>query len=69
MESWTASLEVFCTAQYTAATVADNWGGQFEERFVELEQRVGNLELIRITEIHDERYDRVFALESATSAL
>lgn len=56
-------------AQYTAFTVADNWEGQFEECIIELEQRVGDLVLTRITEIHDEHDDRVYALESATSTL
>lgn len=49
--------------------VTENWGGQFEERFVKLEQHIGDLELIRITEIHDECNNRVYALESGMTAL
>lgn len=59
------SLEHFASSQYTAAVVADNWGGQFSDRVTDLEQRVLDLELIRFGEIRDECDDRVAALESA----
>ena len=31
------SLEEFASAQYTAAVVANNWGGHFDERVSDLE--------------------------------
>ncbi|CAD6257863.1 unnamed protein product [Miscanthus lutarioriparius] len=45
--------------------MADDWDRSIDQRVGELEQRTDDLELIRITEIHDERDDRVVALESA----
>jgi len=62
------SLEDFASAQYTAAIVADNWGGHFSARIDELEDRVGELEKVRYVEIQDERDERVLALESAAAA-
>ena len=62
------SLEQFASAQYTAAIVADNWGGHFSERVSELEGRVHDLEMVRYVEIQDERDERVTALESAAEA-
>ena len=62
------SLEQFASAQYTAAIVADNWGGHFSERVSELEGRVHDLEMVRYVEIQDERDERVTALESASEA-
>jgi len=55
------SLEQFASAQYTAAIVADNWGGHFSER-------VHDLEMVRYVEIQDERDERVTALEFAAEA-
>jgi hypothetical protein len=45
--------------------VVDNWG---RERIREVERRTDDLELIRLSEIRDERDDRVAALEDAAAA-
>ena len=63
------SLERFASDQYTAAIVADNWGGHFSERVADLEERVRNLELVRYVEIQDERDERVAVLETANEAI
>jgi hypothetical protein len=63
------SLENNTLYQYTAAVVTDNWGHQFDERVTDLEQRMGNLELIRLAKIRDERDDRVEELEGAVGNL
>ena len=63
------SLEDFAAAQYTAAVVSDNWGAHFDERVSDLEQRMMDLELIRIHEINDERDDRVAAVEGAVGEI
>jgi hypothetical protein len=49
--------------------VADNWGAHFDSRVDDLEQRMVDLELIRLAEIHDERDDRVEATEQAVGDL
>jgi chromosome segregation ATPase len=64
-----SSLEGFAHAQYNAAVVADNWGAHFESRVNDLEQRMADLELIRLAEIRDERDDRVEAAEQAVGDL
>jgi hypothetical protein len=45
------SLERFASEQYTAAIIADNWGGHFSTRVGELEERVHDLELVCYVEI------------------
>jgi hypothetical protein len=62
-------LENFASTQYTAAVIADNWGSHFDSRVSDLEQRMADLELIRLAEIRDERDDRVEALEGAVEEL
>ncbi|CAD6254188.1 unnamed protein product [Miscanthus lutarioriparius] len=47
------SLEQFASAQYTAAIVADNWGGHFSERVSELEGRVHDLEMSVESEVQN----------------
>ncbi|CAD6246410.1 unnamed protein product [Miscanthus lutarioriparius] len=49
-----ASLEDYASTQYIAATVADNWGAHFDSCVSDLEQRMADLELIRLAEIRDE---------------
>jgi hypothetical protein len=49
--------------------VTDNWGAHFDSRVMDLEQRMANLELIHLAEIHDERDDRVEELEDAVGDL
>jgi hypothetical protein len=57
-------LESFALSQYIAAIVTENWGGgHFDWRVMDLEQRMADLELIHLTEIRDERDDRVEELE------
>ena len=63
------SLEEYASAQYTVVVVTDNWGAHFEERVSDLEQRMVDLELIRIHEINDERDDMVAAVETAVEEL
>jgi hypothetical protein len=63
VDSRLSSLEGFASAQYTATVVADNWGSHFDLRIDDLEQRMADLELIRLTEIRDERDDRVESVE------
>jgi hypothetical protein len=58
-DSRIASLEELASSQYTAAVVADNWGSHFDSRVSELEQGMADLELIRLSEIRDERDDRM----------
>jgi DNA repair exonuclease SbcCD ATPase subunit len=65
VDSRLSSLEGFANAQYTAAVVADNWATHFDSRVDDLEQRMADLELIRLVEIRDERDDRVEAVEQA----
>ena len=64
-----AALEDLTSAQYTAAVVSDNWGARFDLRIDDLEQRMADLELIRLAEIHDERDDRLEALEGVVRNL
>lgn len=64
-----ASLENFASTQYSAAIIADNWGAHFDSRVTDLEQRMANLELILLAEIHDEWDDRVEELEGAVRDL
>ncbi|CAD6334072.1 unnamed protein product [Miscanthus lutarioriparius] len=64
-----AALEDFASSQYTAAVVADNWGTHFDSRVTDLEQRMVDIELIRLAEIRDEQDDRVEALEGAVGEL
>lgn len=61
------ALEDYCSAQSEAAVVAAEWNHDISGRVGELEQKVDDLELIRITEIRDERHDRVAALEDAAA--
>ena len=63
------SLENFASAQFTAAIVADNWGSHFDARVSDLEQRMFDLELIRLNEIRDESDDRVEAVEQSVGEL
>lgn len=60
-----SALEAFCSAQSEAMAVANDWGRSMDLRVGELEQRADDLELIRITEICDERDARVEALKGA----
>lgn len=68
-DSRIASLEDFASSQYTAAVVADNWGSHFDSRVSDLEQRMADLELIRLSEIRDERDDRMEDLEGVVGEL
>jgi len=65
LEAHVASLDTFCSAQSEQNAVANDWGRAVERRVGELEHHADDLDLIRITEIHDERDDRVSALEGA----
>ena len=69
VESRLESLEEFTSSQYTAAVVADNWGGHFESRVSDLEHRMFDLECIRIVECGDERDERVADLEKLVEEL
>ncbi|XP_066345321.1 uncharacterized protein [Miscanthus floridulus] len=69
VDSRITSLESFAFAQYTAAIVADNWGAHFDSCVTDLEQRMADLEMIRVVEYRDERDDRVSTLEEAVGDL
>jgi chromosome segregation ATPase len=60
-----STLEHHCIALSQSALVANNWGRELGERVGEVERRTDDLELIRLSEIRDERNDRVAALEDA----
>lgn len=56
-------------AQYTTTIVTDNWGSHFDARISDIEHRMVDLELVRVTEICLEHDDRVAALEAAVVEL
>ncbi|CAD6264066.1 unnamed protein product [Miscanthus lutarioriparius] len=58
-----------CNTQSHAAVLFDICAQDFEQRIAEAELRMGDLELLRIYELQDERDERVSALESAASVL
>lgn len=64
-----ASLEQLCNKQAHAAVLSDIRAQDFEQRIEEAEVRMGDLELIRVYELRDERDERVAALESASAIL
>lgn len=61
-------MEQFTSVQYTAAIIADNWGGHFSKCISDLQQNVLDLELVRYGEIQDERNNHVATLETAAEA-
>ena len=65
LEARVSSLDMFCSAQSEQNAVTDDWGRAVERRVGELEHHVDDLDLIRITEIRDERDDQVSTLEGA----
>jgi hypothetical protein len=46
----------------------ENWNHELESRVAEMEKRADDLELIRLSEIHNEREDHISALEAAVAA-
>jgi len=69
LEARVSSLDTLYSTQSEQNAVADDWGCTVERRVGELEHRADDLDLIRITEIRDERDDRVSALEGAAEVL
>jgi hypothetical protein len=62
-------LEQFSRVQTHAAIVADNWGREIKQRIEEVENYVGDLELIHLRELHGENDDRLATLEVAVAAI
>ncbi|XP_021317789.1 uncharacterized protein LOC110435983 [Sorghum bicolor] len=60
-----SALEDYCSANSEAAVAAEEWNRGFSNRVGELEEKMDDLELIRFSEMRDERDDRVAALEDA----
>lgn len=60
-----AVLEDYCAAQSDAAAQVDDWGRTVDQRVVDLELQVDDLQSIRLAEVRDEREDRIEALEDA----
>ncbi|CAD6232454.1 unnamed protein product [Miscanthus lutarioriparius] len=63
------SLEKVCHTQAHAAVLFDVRVQDFEQRIAEAELRMGDLELIHVYELRDERDERVSTLESAAAVL
>lgn len=63
------SLEKVCNTQSHTTVLFDVRAQDFEQRIAEAEMRMGDLELIRVFELRDERDERVSVLESAAAVL
>lgn len=61
------TLEDYCSVQSKAAAVIGEWNHDIADHIREMEQKVDGLELIRFSEMRDERNDRVTALEDTTA--
>ena len=65
MESRVKALESFCSSQKTVKQIGDDWSGYIQHRVTGFEERVSDLELIRLSEMWDERDGNVSVLEGA----
>lgn len=65
----TGTLEQFYGAQTHDAIVIDNWGHEIKQRIEEVENHVGDLELIHLRELHGENDDRLATLEVAVAVI
>lgn len=68
IDSCLTALDQFASTHSQATILADIRAQDFEQRVIEMELWIGDLELIRIHEIRDERDDMVLALESTAEA-
>lgn len=59
------ALEEYCAAQADAVAETHQWARGIDDRAKVLEEKVGDLEMIHLAEMRDERDDHIEALEDA----